>query len=230
MPVLRNWTLTIDADMVLRAQGADPAVLRARNSRAVAIAEQAIEAALPLIEPVVAYQQVGVKGLRHERLLLNGGSSLSGPLIAHQLYAAQEVIAVVCTLGPCLEAYASECFDDDPAYGMALDSFGSVAVDRLGAMACNYFEEQAVARGMETTIPISPGLLDWPVAKGQRELFALVEAGEAGVRLNDSSMMIPHKSTSLVVGVGPNVSHDGRICDFCSMHDVCNFQHFYDEQ
>ena len=29
-------------------------------------------------------------------------------------------------------------------------------------------------------------------------------------------MMVPQKSTSLVVGVGPDVEHAGESCDYCS--------------
>ena len=34
-----------------------------------------------------------------------------------------------CTIGPALEEAASECFNDDPALGVALDALGSAAVD-----------------------------------------------------------------------------------------------------
>ena len=54
LSVLRNWELSIDVDRVLRAQGADPEVVRARQSAALGIAEQAISLGLGLLEPVVS--------------------------------------------------------------------------------------------------------------------------------------------------------------------------------
>jgi hypothetical protein len=227
MDTLHDWSLAIDADMVLRAQGADPAVLRSRRSKAIAIAEQAVASGLPLLAPVVGYRRLPVKTLRHERLILDNDVCLSGPLIAQHLRAAQEVIALVCTIGSPLETRASECFKDDPALSMALDSLGSIAVDMLGAAACCHFETCAAAESLKTTVPLSPGLLGWPVAAGQRELFALVDAEEIGVQLNENSMMIPHKSTSYVIGLGTDVTHEGRICDFCSMRETCHYQDHY---
>ena len=227
MDTLHDWSLNIDADMVLRAQGADPAVLRSRRSKAIAIAEQAIASGLPLLAPVVGYRRLPVKTLRHERLILGNDACLSGPLIAQHLYAAQEVIALVCTIGLSLETRASECFKHDPALGMALDSVGSIAVDMLGAAACCHFESCAAAESLKTTLPLSPGLLGWPVAAGQRELFALVDAEAIGVQLNENCMMIPHKSTSFVIGLGTDVTQAGRPCDFCNMRETCHFQEHY---
>ena len=227
MDTLHDWPLNIDADMVLRAQGADPAVLRSRRSKAIGIAEQAIASGLPLLAPVVSYRRLPVKTLRHERLILGNDAYLSGPLIVQHLHAAQEVIALVCTIGLSLESYASECFKEDPALGMALDSLGSIAVDMLGAAACCHFESCAAAEGLKTTVPLSPGLLGWPVAAGQPELFALVDADEIGVQLNENCMMIPHKSTSFVIGLGTNVTQEGQICDYCNMRDTCHYQDHY---
>ena len=96
MPIRRDWVLSPDVDMVLRAQGADPARLRARSSPAVAIAEQALEEGLPLVQPAVAYAFLPVRGLRHDRLLLGSGDlQVSGALVAEHLPAATEVVALV---------------------------------------------------------------------------------------------------------------------------------------
>ena len=225
MPVRRDWDLQPDVDMVLSAQGADPARLRARGSPAVGIAEQAIAEGMPLIQPAVAFVYMPVNGLTHERLHLGSGNlHLSGALVAERLPAAKEVVAMVCTIGPGLEARASACFPDDPALGVALDGLGTTAVDLLASLACRWVDGQAAERGLRTTIPLSPGLLGWPVAIGQRQVFAAVDAEAAGVRLSDGCMMVPHKSTSLVIGIGPDVQHSGEACDYCSMHATCRYR------
>ena len=68
---------------------------------------------------------------------------------------------------------------------------------------CQQVDEQAEAEGLRTTVPLSPGLVGWPVASGQRQLFALVDAASAGVSLTEGYMMVPKKSTSLAIGIGP---------------------------
>ena len=115
-------------------------------------------------------------------------------------------------------------FAEDPALGVALDAFGSAAVDLLGIAMCQRVDEQAEAEGLQTTVPLSPGLVGWPVASGQRQIFSLLDAAPAGVSLTEGYMMVPKKSTSMVIGIGPDVEHAGESCDYCSMAATCRYR------
>jgi len=64
----------------------------------------------------------------------------------------------------------------------------------------------------------------WPVADGQRQIFALLDAASAGVRLTEGYMMVPKKSTSMVIGFGREVEHAGESCDYCSMAATCRYR------
>ncbi len=227
MPVLRDWSLTLDVDQVLRGQGAEPAAVRARNPRLVKAAAQALEDGLPLLSPAVAYQRAAVRRLRHERLELEGEGSLTGPLIAQHLAGAGEVVAMVCTIGAELDDLISETLPEDPVRGLALDGLGSAAVEALAALASNHFESEAAARGWRASLPISPGMVGWPVEQGQPQVFALVDAASIGVRLTSGGMMVPRKSISLVLGLGRNVEMQGRTCDYCSLRETCRYQDHY---
>jgi hypothetical protein len=221
--VLRDWDLRPEVDMVLGALGADLGRARKRPS-VVDIAEQAVTAGQGLLQPAVAVACYAAAGLRHERLLLEGGGYLAGPLVKEQLYGARFIVAAVCTVGPALEAAASDSFARDPAVSVALDAFGSAAVDLLVAALCQRVGDQGAAEGMQTTMPLSPGLTGWPVVTGQRQLFALVDAPAAGVSLTESCMMLPQKSASLVIGIGPGVDRSGEPCDYCSMAATCRYR------
>jgi hypothetical protein len=224
--VLRTWALQVDVDGVLRAQGADPERTRARGSAAVGVAADALSEGLPLIEPAVAYERLPVASFRHRKLLVgaSGDGRLSGPLVARHLHSAHEVVALVCTIGSGLEARAASWMKRDPARGVALDAVGSAAVEQLAMLASAYVDEQAAAGGFCTTIPLSPGLIGWPLDTGQRQVFALVDAAAIGVALTDGSMMTPRKSRSLVIGVGPHVLRDGDVCDYCAMRETCRYR------
>jgi hypothetical protein len=224
MPVLRNWDLRPDADMVLRAQGADPLVVRQHRSAALETAEQAVAVGTPLLQSVVVSAAFRVREFRHEQLRLERGGYLGGPLIAEHFHAAQEVVVAVCTIGPGVEALASSCFAGDPAIAVALDAFGSAAVDLLASALCQLVGQQAAARGLQATVPLSPGLAGWPLATGQSQLFALVDGAEAAITLTESRMMVPQKSTSLAIGLGAGVQHSGQACDYCSMAKTCHYR------
>ena len=225
MAVLRTWALQIDVDGVLRAQGADAERMRARGSVAVGVAEDALSEGVPLLEPAVAYERLPVASFQHRKLQVGaGGGRLSGPLVARHLHSAHEVVALVCTIGPGLEVRAASWMRRDVARGVALDAVGSAAVEQLATLASAYIDEQAASRGLCTTIPLSPGLIGWPLETGQRQIFALVDAAAIGVALTAGSMMTPRKSRSLVIGVGPHVLREGDVCDYCAMRDTCRFR------
>lgn len=227
MPVLTAWDLKIDVDQIIAAQGADPAVLRARSPNLVAVAERALAEGMPLIEPVVAYRELRVKKVSHERLLLSGDGLLTGKTIGQVLATAEKVVIMVCSIGSLLENFSSAVLPSDPVYGLALDSLGSAAIEALVIAACSYFGEQAAAQGMQATIPLNPGLEGWPVDRGQKEIFALVDPAEAGITLTSSGMMIPQKSLSSVIGLGEEVGSEGRVCDYCSLRATCRYQDQY---
>jgi hypothetical protein len=108
--VTRDFDLCPDVDMVLRALGADPAVVRGRRSSALAIAEQAVTSGMGLLQSVVVSASFPVREFRHERVRLEQGGYLSGPLVAEHLHAAPCVVVAVCSIGPGVEEAASKCF------------------------------------------------------------------------------------------------------------------------
>jgi hypothetical protein len=227
VPVLSDWDLTIDADRVLWGQGMDPAVIRARKPRLVTLAENAIGAGRPLLQPVVLYERLPVTGLRHERLALAGGGSLSGPLIAEHLAGASEVVLAVCTVGAEISQYVARQFDSDPAGCLALEGLAAAAAEELAETACRRFEAMARAGGLQCSIPLNPGMIGWPLQQGQEQIFSLLDAGQIGVSLGPGAIMSPLKSLSLVVGFGTDLAAAGRTCDYCSMRETCRYKDHY---
>ncbi len=226
MPVMTDWALELDVDQVLRAQGADPGIIRARRPALVALAERALEAGRPLLQPKVACTRFTATGLRHERLTLDGGA-LQGPLVAQHLGAAEQVIVMVCTIGEAVDAEISRQMDHDPAFALALDGVGSAAAEALAAEACSRFEQEAIGRNWHASLPLSPGMVGWPVQEGQAQIFSLVNAGEAGVQLTEGGMMVPRKSLSLVLGLGSKIEAAGSACAYCTLHETCRYQDHY---
>jgi hypothetical protein len=224
MPILSQWDLRLDADAVLRGQGADPGILRNRRPQLVEIAEQALSEALPLFQPSVVYERYEAKSILHGRIRLNDGKELKGGTIVQHLGGAPEIVPVVCTIGPDLEAYASRKMETDIVYGLALYGAGSAAVEALANAACQYFEQQAAQKGWQVTIPLSPGMIGWSVEEGQIQIFNLVDSRKMGVTLTPSSIMVPLKSLSFVLGLGAELNQRGTTCDYCTMREICKYQ------
>jgi hypothetical protein len=227
MPFLTEIEVDVDVDKVLRGMGGDPDRLRARRPQLVEIAEWAIEEGNLLISPAVSYSQFRVETLSHERLSLKDKRYLTGPLITEHLAPAREVIPILCTLGPHLEEVISRLILEDAVRGLALDGFGNAAIEVLANHVCFLMDQKAQESGCTTTIPLSPGMLGWPVEVGQRQIFSLVDGASIGISLEESLMMRPRKSLSMVVGIGESLLVKGRTCDYCSLKDTCRYQDHY---
>jgi hypothetical protein len=227
MELHQKLELVFDVDAVLRGQGADAALLRARRPRLVTVAEKARQQGLSFLQPTVEYKVFEAEGVQHERLLLQDGRTIRSRLIARHLAAASRLIVILATIGVRLEEHVSKIWEEDMVYALAMDGVGSAAVEALANAACQYFEQQAAEEGLQVSIPLSPGMVDWPVEDGQPQIFDLL--GEAGksVQLTSSYIMVPKKSLTMVIGVGKDMSSTGRTCDYCSMRATCRYQDHY---
>ena len=168
-------------------------------------------------------------GLRHESLLLEDACRITGPVVVEHLQAAKQVVAVVCTLGPELEDQASALFSEDAALAVALDAVGSIALQHLAHGVREQIALRMVQSGWQVGVALSPGA-GWALETGQRQLFALVEAGLIGVQLTASSLMQPKKSTSFVLGVGPDMTSAGSPCDVCDLGETCRYRQLYESE
>lgn len=136
-----------------------------------------------------------------------------------------DTVAVgLCTVGDALEqechrlTEAGELLD-----ALLLDAFGSSAAeasaDALNVVLCR----ELVREGRHPAPRISPGYGRWDV-RGQRDLLALLPAGELGIRLTEGLMMVPRKSVSFAVRLQPQPQPGGarggaRRCALCEMED-----------
>jgi hypothetical protein len=224
---LENLNVEFGIDAVLRAEGADPGVLRSRRHDLVRLAEQAIYESSPLIEPKIIYKELTVKTVRHESLLFEEGGRLTGKLIVQHLAKARKVYVLLCTIGTKIEQRVAETWGSSATYGLALDGVGSAAVEALANAACRELEIFEQNHGWQTSIPLSPGMVDWPVIEGQPQIFRLLESENISVELSPSYIMIPRKSLTMVVGAGPALNTFGSTCDYCNLRDVCRYQDHY---
>lgn len=221
--------LNITVDSVLRGQAADPDIIRSRSPRLVTTAEKALEAATKLLEPEVLVKEFKVAGFQHDSLELEGGKKISGPLVTGHLVGASYISVAVCTVGSKIDAYASEVMDDDIVLGLAIDGVGSAAVESLANAVCREIELKAAADGYQTTIPLSPGMIGWSVEEGQPLIFGLINPDQIDVTLTPYQLMIPRKSLSMIIGIGPGINSGERICDYCAMRETCRYQDQYEQ-
>jgi len=152
-------------------------------------------------------------------LLLGGRRLSTGPVIAAQIEGAESAAVFLCTAGPRLEAWSRRLIlDGDYARGYMVDAAASEAVEAAMDKIQNHLAETVLSRGDRITNRFSPGYCGWPVSD-QHSLFSLLPCGFCGVTLTPSSLMIPIKSVSGIIGIGRSVKFNPYPCRHCSMKD-----------
>ena len=129
--------------------------------------------------------------------------------------------ACVCTVGADIDDEVERLNSvGDTVSALVLDTMGIVALMKARILfLSDLYEREARPRDFSATPPYGPGQCGWDI-KEQRELFKLVDADSAGVTLTDSYLMIPKKSVSGVIGLGPEGDIFKNIpCDVCDRVD-----------
>jgi hypothetical protein len=179
-----------------------------------------------LLQPSIAYEIYTVAEINQRQLPLEDDPEVRNSLLSSVLQQAKELAVAVCTIGPRLEGQASDYFNQgEPLRGTLLDGIGSAAVDSLTEEVCKLVAEKAATRGYEVSSPINPGMPGLPIT-AQRQLLKLVPAREIGVNLTSSGIMVPRKSASMVMGIGPKMTRWTRaeVCARCHLNRACSYR------
>jgi hypothetical protein len=222
--ILTDLPIEINTDLVLRAQGMDPILVKAKSPRLVYITNQAIEKGRPLLEPKVVYERHQVQEHIPTGIQLANRKTIEGDLINKILNRSDEIIIAVCTIGRKIDELVANTFHENPALAMAIEGVGSAATEVLGNTLCNYLESLASKDNLVMSLPIHPGMIGWPLENGQLQIFDILETKGIEVTLESSGLMKPLKSLSMVVGLGSSFDHHFKKCDLCALQKTCLYR------
>ncbi len=142
-----------------------------------------------------------------------------GSMIADRLRGAEALAVFVATAGPAIERWASSLMKSgDVIKGYVADALGSETVELAADWLEKKVGETAAEEGWAITNRYSPGYCGWPTSD-QHILFSLLPEDFCGIRLTDSALMLPVKSVSGVIGLGPRVRREGYQCKICDFQD-----------
>ena len=136
-----------------------------------------------------------------------------GATIARQLGGSESFAFFVATAGMEYERLRKE--EKDPVRVFVADAVGSVMVERCADLMENTIQASIDKLGWRHTNRFSPGYCGWDVAD-QQQLFPLLGNAPCGVTLTEGQMMIPVKSVSGVIGLGPTVKKHPYPCALCN--------------
>ena len=138
-----------------------------------------------------------------------------GNIILRQLHGSEAYALFICTAGVAYEAYQQRLKEQgDMVRVFIADALGSVIAEKCADQMEKALQESIDKLGWKHTNRFSPGYCGWHVSQ-QQLLFPLFQGHTCGVRLTDSSLMVPIKSVSGIVGLGKDVRHLDYTCGLC---------------
>ena len=212
----------LDHDQFMASQG--QALDRPEMKR---VARWATDEAQGLLTPGIVYECLAVRALDGTQAQV-GDTVFDVGRHADLLAPAREAFVGVCTIGPQLEERARELGSSGRALeGFLLGEVGVFAVGGLIQRAHEIVETEAAQRGWGVGAELAPGqLAGWKIEE-QRTLCGLLDIDSVGVRVTDTGMLVPQKSASFMIGIGPGYASAvvRSPCEFCDQGATCRWRH-----
>ena len=188
------------------------------SARMVSLVNDYIDNAHQFIAPSFSYVVRDVELVKGTSSIIEGGVIFESGVIARLLENANRVAVFVLTIGNYLEDVATQLVQDGLVLQSALlDAIGSDAAERLGDSVESQISEVAHNQGLTIGRRFSPGYCDWDVSQ-QEMVFQAMKGDYAGVYLTNSYLMIPRKSISGIIGIGPSEIENYNPCKTCDKY------------
>lgn len=173
--------------------------------------------------PCYGYVIMNGEILNKESFILRGqfGESVfhAGKIITNYLQKSEYFLILVATVGSEFDTWREHVAGErDMLREFVADALGSALAEALMVQALRDLAPLAESYGMRLSNSYSPGYCGWSVAQ-QQGLFSLLPEQFCGISLIESSLMIPIKSVSAVVGMGSNVNKKPYGCAICRKKD-----------
>lgn len=140
-------------------------------------------------------------------------------IVTGQLKKANKVAIFLCTIGPEMELWAKQLLaEGNTVLSYLVDMVASTAVESIADILHDHIGLEMEKYGWKRTNRYSPGYCNWSVSE-QQKLFAFLPHDFCNIKLTDSSIMIPIKSISGVIGLGKEAKYTEYICDRCGIKD-----------
>ena len=156
-----------------------------------------------LIDPSYSYVIRNIQQVQNSYATIEGPIVFKSSVIARLLEQCGQVAVFLTTIGGHLEEMVSQLSKDGfMLQASVLDAIGSSAAEKMAESVQRMIMEESKPRGLYISQRFSPGYCDWNV-KQQKEIFQAMNGDFAGIRLTSECLMLPRKSISGIIGIGP---------------------------
>jgi hypothetical protein len=217
--VVRFDAVKPDIEQVYRGLGLRPD--RPQHRRSVEQVHELAEVLPRLARPQAVFRIDEVLRLEPHRLELSSGAVFNGS-VGQFLAHSRMVATFIVTIGSAIERLSRRWLRAAQVMrGAIVDALASEYAECTAQLCQDEVRAWARPQGLDITPRYSPGYCGMRVSQ-QEPLFAGLPASEINVRLTPSCLMVPIKSVSGLIGIGPDdlVKPGGYPCEYCD-HPHC---------
>lgn len=135
--------------------------------------------------------------------------------ISGYMKEAEKIAIFICTAG---EGFTklTEKYNKEGEYlkSYIVDILGSLAAEKTIDYVQKNLEKEMLHKNLYISNRYSPGYCNWQL-NDQKQLFALLPDNDCKIILTDSSLMLPIKSVSGIIGIGKNMKKKSYACEIC---------------
>lgn len=215
--VIVSKPIDIDSQQVLHNMGygadCEP------PARIASLVDEYVENVHQLIDPAYSYLIRDIELVYGSGAVIEGWITFGSGVVAGLLEQCEKIVVFVVTIGNYLEEMVGQLAEDGMILdATVLDAIGSSAVERVADFVQDRIKAIADAEGLYTSQRFSPGYCDWDVEQ-QRMVFQVMNLDTAGVYLTEGCLMLPQKSLSGIIGIGPRGVENYDPCKTCDKAD-----------
>lgn len=168
-------------------------------------------------KPVAGYKYIDAKHISFQKniLIIDNIEFNLGPIIYRDLKDVSDIFLFVCTVGNRLEEKVQELVSGgDTLSAFILDRIASELVELTADLLELQIQNELEIKNYNLTHRYSPGYCGWSVSE-QQKLFSLLPKDFCGIKLTESSLMLPIKSVSGIYGAAFNLIRKDYHCEIC---------------
>ena len=210
-----NDILHADIDYILRGLGMQPGDA---DEYLLSLIASLIADCKPMIEARAAFIVYNSPQFNPEDNTITLCSTVLnvGKVVWQSLKHSSELALFSATCGDKIEKYSKQLMKQGQALeGLITDLIGSTITEAIVDYLHDHIKNIAFMKGIEVSNRYSPGYCNWNVSD-QHKLFSLLKNYTCGISLTESSLMLPVKSVSGIIGLGKNLKRIAYKCNICS--------------
>jgi len=154
--------------------------------------------------------------LKQHQIIVSDQVFETGKTVTQMLKKSEMMVLFACTSGSGVTEYSKKLISEGHNLeGLLVDLIGSELAEAIADYLHDFIEAEFGRFGLKVTNRFSPGYCNWLVSE-QHKLFSLLPANSCGIQLTASSLMIPIKSVSGIIGAGSHMKRVAYKCNVCN--------------